>query len=73
MLRIQFDLVVDFAKKLTTKYEIKSTGILHISYAPEYETLDDVRNKIELRKNEIKYRLKALNRGKQVESLARIE
>ncbi|XP_036331138.1 RNA-binding protein 48 [Rhagoletis pomonella] len=31
-------------------------GILHISYAPEYETIDELRQKILLRKVEVKHR-----------------
>lgn len=33
-------------------------GILHISYAPEYETVEDVRYKIKGRKEDINYRKK---------------
>ncbi|XP_073813195.1 RNA-binding protein 48 [Musca autumnalis] len=33
-------------------------GILHISYAPEYETLEELRNKLNHRISELKYRLK---------------
>lgn len=39
-------------------------GILHISYAPERETADDLRQKLEQRKREIEYRLN-LNRSGQ--------
>lgn len=33
-------------------------GILHISYAPEYEAIDELRQKVSQRKVEIKYRQK---------------
>lgn len=31
-------------------------GILHVSYAPEYESIDDIRKKFEQRKAEVRYR-----------------
>lgn len=33
-------------------------GILHISYAPEFETVEDVRYKIKGREKDINYRIK---------------
>ncbi|XP_031630076.1 RNA-binding protein 48 isoform X2 [Contarinia nasturtii] len=33
-------------------------GILHVSYAPEYETVSDVREKLKYRKQDVLYRLK---------------
>lgn len=32
-------------------------GILHVSYAPEYETVSDVREKLMSRKRDIRYNL----------------
>lgn len=36
------------------------TGILHVSYAPEYETVADVREKIIARKRDVRYSLNKL-------------
>lgn len=36
-------------------------GVLHVSYAPEYETVEDVRSKIKGRKRDVHYRLKKLH------------
>lgn len=36
------------------------TGILHVSYAPEYETVADVREKIMSRKRDVRYGLNKL-------------
>uniref|UniRef100_A0A1B0FQH0 RNA-binding protein 48 n=1 Tax=Glossina morsitans morsitans TaxID=37546 RepID=A0A1B0FQH0_GLOMM len=33
-------------------------GILHISYAPEYEALEELKSKLQQRANEINYRIK---------------
>lgn len=33
-------------------------GILHISYAPEYENVTDVKNKILARQNDVQFRMK---------------
>lgn len=40
------------------------TGILHVSYAPEYETIDDVQAKFQQRQSEVKFRMR-LNKRKQ--------
>lgn len=32
-------------------------GILHVSYAPEYESIDDIRKKFEQRRDEVKRRI----------------
>lgn len=34
-------------------------GILHISYAPELETIDELRAKLDLRETEVRNRIKA--------------
>lgn len=39
------------------------TGILHVSYAPEYETLADAREKFAIRKKNVAGRIKALRRS----------
>lgn len=36
------------------------TGILHVSYAPEYETVADVREKFIARKRDVRYSLNKL-------------
>lgn len=41
-------------------------GIIHISYAPEFEANDDIRRKFSQRKKEVQYRLKV--NSKQNES-----
>lgn len=33
-------------------------GILHISYAPEYESTNDVRDKLQQRMSEVNYRIR---------------
>lgn len=33
------------------------SGILHISYAPEYESIDDIRKKFDQRRDEVKHRI----------------
>ncbi|XP_037050689.1 RNA-binding protein 48 [Bradysia coprophila] len=33
-------------------------GILHVSYAPEYESIDDIRKKFKQRQEEVKFRMK---------------
>lgn len=37
-----------------------TVGILHISYAPEYETIADVRQKFAARKNDVTFRMAKL-------------
>lgn len=41
-------------------------GILHVSYAPEYESVADVRDKLKSRARDIRYRLKKLNESADV-------
>lgn len=31
-------------------------GVLHVSYAPEYETVDDLKQKLAARKRDVKFR-----------------
>lgn len=45
---------------------ILSKGILHVSYAPEYESVADVRDKLKSRARDIRYRLKKLNESADV-------
>lgn len=42
-------------------------GILHISYAPERETIDDTRHKLESRKRDVRYRMQQLVSSKRDE------
>lgn len=41
-------------------------GILHISYAPEYESIDELREKLNRRKTEVEYRLKVNAREEKI-------
>lgn len=43
-----------YTQKIILFYVI---GILHVSYAPEYESIDDIRKKFQQRKNEVSYRI----------------
>lgn len=38
------------------------SGVLHVSYAPEYETINDLREKIESRKRNVQFRLRKLDK-----------
>lgn len=46
------------------------SGILHISYAPEYEDIDEIREKFITRKSEVKYRTRK-NRELQLKAAKR--
>jgi len=45
------------AKKIIDKKNFYG-GILHVSYAPEHETLDELRQKLQQRRKEVDYRIK---------------
>ncbi|XP_013105057.1 RNA-binding protein 48 [Stomoxys calcitrans] len=55
-----FERVFD-ARKCKRYMDAKSFygGILHISYAAEYETIEELREKLELRRTEVDYRVRA--------------
>lgn len=38
-------------------------GILHVSYAPEYETVDELRQKLTQRRKEVAYRIRLNNQS----------
>lgn len=43
-------------------------GILHISYAPEYESLDELRRKLTQRRNEVYQRINVNAKNEHTES-----
>ncbi|XP_075167141.1 RNA-binding protein 48 [Haematobia irritans] len=56
---VSFEKITD-ARKFKKFSDARSFygGILHISYAPEYETIEELRDKLNKRKTEVEYRMK---------------
>lgn len=56
--KIQFE-KLEHARKAKKFIDAKNFygGILHVSYAPEYETVDDLQQKLQQRVAEVRYRM----------------